>query len=164
MSATAVSLSEYLQTDYRPDVDFIDGELEERNVGEWDHARLQALIERYLGSREAEWGILVVPEQRVQVSATRFRVLDIAVVAARPAGGVITEPPLLCIEILSPEDRATRVQTRIDDYLNMGVPCVWLVDPATRRAWIHTTDGGHEAKDGILTAGRIRLPLSDLGE
>jgi hypothetical protein len=35
MSATAVSLSEYLQTDYRPDVDFIDGELEERNVGEW---------------------------------------------------------------------------------------------------------------------------------
>jgi len=164
MSTTAVPLSEYLHTDYRPDVDYIDGELEERNVGEWDHARLQALIERYLGNREREWGILVVPEQRIQVSPTRFRVPDIAVVATRPATGVITEPPLLCIEILSPEDRATRIQARIDDYLNMGVSCVWLVDPATRRAWIHTPAGSHEAKDGILTAGQIRLPLSDIGE
>jgi len=46
----------------------------------------------------------------------------------------------------------------------MGVPYVWLIDPATRRAWIHTSDGGREAKDGILTAGQIRLPLSDIGE
>jgi len=164
MSTIAVPLSEYLHTDYRPDVDYIDGELEERNVGEWDHARLQALIERYLGNREREWGILVVTEQRIQVSPTRFRVPDIAVVASRPASGVITEPPLLCIEILSPEDRATRVQARIDDYLNMGVSCVWLVDPATRRAWIHTPAGSHEAKDGILTAVQIHLPLSDIGE
>jgi len=164
MITTAVPVSEYLYTDYRPDVDYIDGELEERNVGEWDHARLQALIERYLGNRERDWGILVVPEQRIQVSPTRFRVPDIAVVAKRPAGGVITEPPLLCIEILSPEDRATRVQARIDDYLNMGVRCVWLVDPATRRAWIHTLAGSCEAKDGILTAGQIRLALSDIGE
>jgi Uma2 family endonuclease len=164
MSTTAVPLAEYLRTDYSPDVDYVDGELEERNVGEWDHARLQALIERYLGSHEAEWGVLAVPEQRIQVSATRFRVPDIAVVATRPAAGVVTEPPLLCIEILSPEDRATRIQARIDDYLNMGVPCVWLIDPATRRAWIHTTAGGHEPKDGVLTAGQIRLPLAELGE
>ncbi len=164
MSTTAVPLTEYLHTDYSPDVDYIDGELEERNVGEWDHARLQGLIERFLGSREAEWGILVVPEQRVQVSGTRFRVPDLAVVSSRPTGGIVTEPPLLCIEILSPEDRATRVQARIDDYLNMGVPCVWLIDPATRRAWIYTTEGQREAKDGILTAGRIRLPLADIGE
>ena len=39
-----------------------------------------------------------------------------------------------------------------------------LIDPATRRACIHTTNGGHEAKDGVLTAGHIRLPLSDIGE
>ena len=164
MSITAVPVSEYLYTDYSPDVDYVDGELEERNAGEWDHARLQALIERYLGNREREWGILVVTEQRIQVSPTRFRVPDIAVVASRPASGVVTEPPLLCIEILSPEDRATRVQARIDDYLNMGVPCVWLVDPATRRAWIHTLAGAREAKDGILTADQIRLVLSEIGE
>jgi Uma2 family endonuclease len=164
MSTSAVPLSEYLYTDYSPDVDYIDGELEERNVGERDHSRLQGLITQYLMNREKDWTIFVYVEQRIQVSPTRFRVPDIAVVAKRPASGLITEPPLLCIEILSPEDRATRVQARIDDYLNMGVPCVWLVDPATRRAWMHTPDGSCEAKDGILTAGQIRLALSDIGE
>ena len=164
MSTTAVPLAEYLHTDYSPDVDYIDGELEERNVGERDHSRLQGLITQYLMNREKEWAIFVYVEQRIQVSPTRFRVPDIAVVSARPAAGVITEPPRLCVEILSPEDRATRIQARIDDYLNMGVPYVWLIDPATRRAWIHTSDGGREAKDGTLTAGQIRLPLSDIGE
>ena len=164
MSTTAVPLAEYLHTDYSPDVDYIDGELEERNVGERDHSCLQGLITHYLMNREKEWAIFVYVEQRIQVSTTRFRVPDIAVVSTRPAGGVITEPPLLCIEILSPEDRATRLQARIDDYLNMGVPCVWLIDPATRRAWIHTPEDSREAKHGILTAGQIRLPLSELGE
>ena len=164
MSTTAVPVSEYLYTDYSPDVDYVDGELEERNVGERDHSRLQALITQYLMNRERDWAIFVYVEQRIQIAPTRFRVPDIAVVATRPTSGVITEPPLLCIEILSPEDRATRIQARIDDYLNMGVSCVWLVDPATRRAWIHTPAGSHEAKDGILTAGQIHLPLSDIGE
>jgi len=42
--ATAVPLSEYLNTSYRPDCDYLEGELLERNVGEWDHARLQGLL------------------------------------------------------------------------------------------------------------------------
>jgi Uma2 family endonuclease len=129
-----------------------------------DHAHLQALIERYLGSREADWAVLVVPEQRVQVAATRFRVPDITVVAARPIGGIVTEPPLLCIEILSPEDTNDGLRRRIEDYLRFGVPFVWVIDPAERRGWIWTAEGMREAKDGVLTAGKIRLPLPELGE
>jgi Uma2 family endonuclease len=164
MNVTAVSVAEYLHTDYSPDVDYVDGELEERNVGGWDHARLQSLIERYLGSREKEWGVLVVPEQRVQIATTRFRVPDITVVARRPASGIVTEPPLLCIEILSPEDTHNRLRHRIEDYLRFGVPSVWVIDPRERRGWIWTSDGMREAKDGVLTAGEIRLPLAALGE
>ena len=85
-SATFVPLSEYLETSYRPDCDYLDGELLERNVGEWDHSRLQMLLSRYLSNREKEWGILVVPEQRVQVKARHFRVPDISVLTGpRPA-------------------------------------------------------------------------------
>ena len=65
--AVPVSLQEYLETSYRPDCDYLDGELLERNVGEWDHSRLQGLLCQFLCSHEREWGILVVPEQRVQV-------------------------------------------------------------------------------------------------
>jgi len=38
-----VTLEDYLATGYRPDREWIDGELKERNVGKWEHARVQAL-------------------------------------------------------------------------------------------------------------------------
>ena len=38
-------------------------------------------------------------------------------------------PPLLCVEILSPEDRFGRMEERIADYLKMGVRDVWVIDP-----------------------------------
>ncbi len=77
-----VPLNEYLATSYRPDCEYLDGELLERNVGEWDHSRLQMLLSPYLSNREKQWGIIVVPEQRVQVKATRFRVPDISVLVS----------------------------------------------------------------------------------
>jgi hypothetical protein len=44
MATTAqIALSDYLKTSYDPDLEYVDGELQERNVGETDHARVQAL-------------------------------------------------------------------------------------------------------------------------
>jgi Uma2 family endonuclease len=163
-TVTLVPLSEYLETSYRPDCDYLEGELLERNVGEWDHSRLQGLLFRYLSNREKQWGILVVPEQRVQVKARRFRVPDILVLTGPPIGPIIKEPPFLCIEILSPSDRMAEMQERIDDYLDFGVRYVWLVNPRKRRAFIYTSEGVQEVKDGILYTANpdIRVALSEL--
>jgi Uma2 family endonuclease len=164
-TVTLVPLSEYLETSYRPDCEYLEGELLERNVGEWDHSRLQMLLSRYLSNREKKLGILVVPEQRVQVKARRFRVPDIAVLAGPPpAGPIIQEPPFLCIEILSPSDRMGEMQDRIDDYLDFGVRYVWLINPRNRRAFIYSNAGVQEVKDGILHTGNpdIRVSLAEL--
>jgi Uma2 family endonuclease len=163
--ATVVPLSEYLATSYRPDCEYLDGELLERNVGEWDHSRLQSLLSRYLGNLEKQWGILVVLAQRVQVKATRFRVPDISILAGLPpAGPILVEPPFLCIEILSPSDRMMEMQERIDDYLNFGVRYVWLLHPRTRRAFVYTLDTVQEVKDGMLRTEDpdICVPLAEL--
>jgi Uma2 family endonuclease len=163
--STAVSLSEYLNTCYRPDCDYLEGELLERNVGEWDHARLQGLLYGYLLNREKQLGILVVPEQRVQVKARRFRVPDITVLTGpRPAGGIITKPPFLCVEILSPSDRVVEMQDRIRDYLNFGVRYVWLIDPVTRLTFVHTPGEVQEVTDGVLSTKDpdISVSLLDL--
>jgi Uma2 family endonuclease len=149
-TATSIPLSEYLDTIYRPDRDYVDGEVLERNVGEFDHSRLQGLMYSHLLNHEKEWAVLVVPEQRVQVKATRFRVPDICVLLARPQTGIVTDPPLLCIEILSPSDRITEMQERIDDYLQFGVHTVWVIDPTTRRAQIYTATSIVDVKDGLL--------------
>lgn len=163
-TAVTIPVSEYLETSYRPDCEYIDGELLERNVGEWDHSRLQMVLSYYLCSREKEWGILVLPELRVQVKATRFRVPDITVIMRRPEGGIIKEPPFLCVEILSPRDRMQEMQERIDDYIAFGVKCVWLIHPKTRRAFVYTAEGVREIKDSVLSTENpdIRVPLADL--
>lgn len=53
-TVTYVSVSEYLETSYRPDCEYLEGDLLERNVGEWDHSRLQTLLSRYLVNREKQ--------------------------------------------------------------------------------------------------------------
>src|ERR1017187_5183187 len=150
-AAVAVSVEEYLSTVYRPDCDYIDGEVVERNVGEVDHSRLQILMSYYLVGREKAWGVTAFTEVRVEVKPTRFRVPDIAVVTGPvPKTRILREPPLLCVEILSPENRMVKVQEGVEDYLSFGVPCVWIVNPTTRRGFVCTKDGMVEAKDGIL--------------
>lgn len=162
---TAVSIDEYLNTSYRPDCDYVDGELLERNVGEWDHSRLQASLTHYLMGREKQFGILVATEQRVQVSAARFRIPDIVVLTGRvPPGPILRDPLFLCIEILSPSDRMTEMQERIDDYIAFGVQYVWVINPQNRRGFIYRADGIDEVKDGVFTTKEphIRVSLSEI--
>jgi hypothetical protein len=72
------------------------------------------------------------------------------VAADSPREQIITHPPILCIEVLSPKDRISRLQDRVDDYFAMGVPHVWILDPESRRGYHYTVDGMREAKDGIF--------------
>ncbi len=161
---TPISIDEYLHTSYRPDCDYVDGIVVERNVGEKDHSTVQRKLILFLGNRQTEWGILVYPEQRVQVKPNRFSVPDVCVVRAdAPDEQILTHPPLLCIEILSPDDRMSQMLDRVKDYLDLGVPSVWVIDPQTRRAQIYTSGAAREVLDGTLRAQmNIAVPLREL--
>jgi len=155
MGTTAVtnrmSVEEYLRTPFRPDVDYVDGVIEERNLGEWDHAGLQSILDRMLGAMEDEWRIYSSIELRVQTSATRFRVPDVCVTDARNTMEQIPrKPALLCIEVKSPEDRLLRMFERAKDFHRMGVEQVWVFDPETLKAWVSTRDGVQEWSGGLL--------------
>ncbi|MGA2538963.1 MAG: Uma2 family endonuclease [Terracidiphilus sp.] len=125
-------LEEYLAKSYRPDREFVDGEIRERKVGKWEHARVQWLLAVWFGNHEKEWGITGSTEQRVRVSDNRVRVPDLVVLAAGPQPDVLVAPPLLVIEILSPDDSYSDTQERAQDYRAMGVETVWIIDPKTR--------------------------------
>jgi Uma2 family endonuclease len=127
-----IPLQEYLATSYRPDCEYVDGEVRERNVGKWEHARVQWLLALWFGNHEKEWGITGSTEQRVRVSAIRVRVPDLVVLTAGAPPDVLTDPPLLVIEILSPDDSYSDTQERAKDYREMGVETVWIIDPKTR--------------------------------
>ncbi len=160
-AAVLVPLSEYLGHTYHPDCEYIDGMVQERNVGEISHSDAQGRTYLFLQTKIR--GFWSGVEVRVQIRADRYRIPDVTIVrGGKPEGRVITAPPEVAVEILSPDDRAADVQDKIDDYLAFGVPCVWVIRPETRRAWIHTTDGAREPKDGFLRnpAGDITVPLS----
>jgi hypothetical protein len=40
-----------MQTSYRPDREYVDGELLERNVGKWEHGRIQSLLALWFGNQ-----------------------------------------------------------------------------------------------------------------
>jgi Uma2 family endonuclease len=161
-----VTLYEYLHSDYQPDMDYVDGVLEERNLGEYDHADLQGELIALFRSHRKEWTVNAFPELRVQVGPTRYRVPDVCVLRAdQKRSQVIADPPLLCIEILSPEDRFTRIRARCDDYFRMGVPTAWVFDPAGRVALVLRPDGTMTThRDGSLTLDGtpVSISLSDL--
>jgi Uma2 family endonuclease len=120
-SVAGVSVEEYLSTAYRPDCDYIEGEVRERNVGEYDHGRLQAGLAIWFGNHERDWRIRVVVEQRVRVGAGRFSIPDVCVIDwSRPIEQVFTAPPLICIEVLSKDDSLRSIRERVDAYLVSG--------------------------------------------
>jgi Uma2 family endonuclease len=163
-ASTVVPLSEYLNTTYDPDCEWVAGELKERNLGELPHASVQLFFATFFAARRRELGIRAYPELRVQVSADRYRVPDVVVLrGGDPADAIVVVPPLLCIEVLSREDRASELQEKIDDYLRMGVEIVWVVDPRLRTAVMVDASGRQQRVEELTVPGTaIRIPRGDV--
>ena len=163
-SPMLLSMAEYLRTSYQPDVDFVDGEIEERHLGEFEHNTLQVAVGSFFWARRKEWNIHPVTEQRIQVAGNRVRIADVAVLRGdAPREKVIVTPPLVCVEILSPEDRLSRTKLVLADYLVMGVANIWLIDPIYRAAFTFDGAGLHEADPTQLRAAGTAISL-DLTE
>jgi Uma2 family endonuclease len=166
-SATLTPVEEYLNTSYDPDREYVDGEVVERNLGEKTHGRIQRKLLVHFELHAKELGIESFPEQRVQVSRTRFRIPDVTVVKlSQEQGEIFTNPPHLCVEILSKDDTMQYMQQKIDDYLNFGVSYVWIINPRNRKGYVVTLEGMFEAKSGVLETKdpAIGVPLAVLFE
>ena len=129
-TTTHVPVEVYLQADYEHDCDYVDGHIEERPVGEYDHSTWQAVLVAFFTAKGKELGVRVRPELRVQAAATRYRVPDVTLLSRdAPMEQIITHPPLAVFENMSPEDRMPRVLERLADYGTMGIPEIWVIDP-----------------------------------
>jgi Uma2 family endonuclease len=158
-----VSLEEYMATSYSPDCEYIDGVVVERNLGQGKHAYTQGEILAKIRERIASRGLMALPELRVQVARRRVRIPDICVTGQLEETLIV--PPRLCVEVLSPDDRWSRVNASIRDYQAMGVPCIWVVDPYSSRAWIFEDENPPaEVHDGRLVAHQlgIEIPLAEV--
>lgn len=138
-TAVHIPVSEYLATSYRPDCDYVDGEVHERHLGSRPHSYLQTCLAEWFNQRFDQFGCIAGTELRVRIALDRVRVPDVCVVtedAPNDEDAALETPPLACIEVLSPDDRLPRIQERIDDFVRMGVTNVWVFDPASHQVWV----------------------------
>jgi Uma2 family endonuclease len=148
---TAISVEEYLRTSY-PDLDkeYRDGEVLERTMPDLLHSRTQILLGTFFVSSERASGLYACTELRVQIAPNVFRIPDVSVFPGKPAGSVPKDPPLIAVEILSPDDRMSEVLNKLEEFQQWGVHHVWLVDPHAKRMYSY---------DGSLTpAPALRIP------
>ncbi len=161
-SSVHIPIGEYMATTYRPDREYVDGELLERNVGKYEHARIQALLAAWFFNHERDWNVVVVTEQRVQVSSNRVRIPDVALITPGRQPDVLVDPPLLVVEILSPDDSYAEMTRRCGDYLRMGVGTIWIVDPTNRTGHV-CIDGSWTERNSLDVPGTpIALQLPEL--
>src|ERR1700689_5129660 len=99
---SAVSLDEYLRTDYDPDVEYVDGVLVERNIGDWLHSLVQSNVIFALGQKHPR--IYAIPGLRSQTKPTRSRLPDMGVLLAPPKTRYLLDAAHIAIEILSESD------------------------------------------------------------
>jgi len=161
---TLMSVEEYRHASFDgPDCEYLDGEIVERNVGELPHGKIQGNLIRLFWQHYPRLGLLVVPEIRIQIHSTRFRVADIAVWRDENVGSPIpVVPPFLAIEILSPEDRMVRMAPKVQEYLSIGVEWVWVVDPEEKSALIYSRQNPGGSLAEVLTTRNpeIQIPLA----
>ena len=160
MSATAiVSVEDYLRRTGKPYCEYIDGVLYPKAMATTLHGLIQKILMALLDRQ----GVQSLPEVTVRLTATKDLVPD--VIADRTLQAPYpTQPVLLCVEILSPEDRVGAMLAKCEEYHAWGVPFCWVIDPEKQTAWQYHAASEPERVDrgGILTAGDLRVPLDDL--
>jgi Uma2 family endonuclease len=159
------TVREYLSTSWSPDREFVNGRIEERNLGEKEHSIIQRFLTVLFALKRVEWGVEVFPELRTQTAARNFRVPDVLVVRAGESfDRYVTHPPLIAVEILSPEDTLRAMQGKAAEYRRFGIENIWIIDPEPRLTYRYTAAGLEEVHTGELAVPGtpIRVVLSEL--
>ena len=155
---TLISVEEYLRTSYSPDMEYVDGELVELNVGDPLHSMVQSNVIFALRSKYKS--VKVLPEVRSRVSKTRFRLPDVCVTMSLPATKVLNDPPFVAIEILSEDDRMTRVIERLQEFADAGTPNIWVIDPRLKKMFTFHGNTLEEVLSDVMATGDPRLELT----
>ena len=146
-SKTLIPVEEFLKMSFDgPEPEYLDGEIVERHLGSFEHSKAQGRLLECFRSLKQSFPLFAYPELTLQISPTRRRVADIAVLVEPPQEGqrYPTEPPAFAIEIVSEDDRQVEILEKLAEYHAWGVKNIWVVDPWTRKFLVYDSSGYHE--------------------
>lgn len=156
---TLVPLAEYLATSYDPDVEYVDGVLVERNVGDWLHSLIQSNLIYALRRKYPH--LFAVPELRSRTRETRYRLPDVSVLLHVPETRFLLEAAHIAIEILSEDDRMSQVLEKLAEYEAAGIAHIWLVEPRLELLSVYS-GGSLNRVERLTTPEGIELTPEDV--
>jgi Uma2 family endonuclease len=147
-------------------VEFVSGAILEKPMS-IESSFIEAVVARILGNAAAKSGGAWIfgSSMGFQCFAgepAKFRKPDVSVVRSErmvgidPKSGFLRIPPDLAVEVLSPNDLASEISEKVEDYLRNGFELVWVVDPVTRTVMVRDGQGAvflHEQDE--ITAARV---------
>ncbi len=164
--------------------ELVDGELVERVMGaeaSWVAGKLHSLLEAYGESSKSGWSFVADLGYRCFDGRPKLvRKPDVSFVRRErlPGGlpkGDLRIPPGLAVEVVSPNETVYELDEKVEEYLAVGVPLVWVVNPQTRTVIVHRPDGrltklreadelsGEDVLPGFRCAVRDFLPPAGTG-
>ncbi len=160
-----VSVDEYLSMVFEHDCEYVDGMILDRDLGEFEHAYVQGILVTLFNNHRGDWGVYALPEQRVQTQKTHFRVPDVVVLRVGSVREpILTHPPLLAIEVQSPDIPLRRTELKAAEFLAFGIEYVWVIDPYARVAYRGMPQGLELVRVGELTIPEtpIRVDVQEI--
>jgi Uma2 family endonuclease len=155
---TLISVEEYLNTSYDPDVEYVDGVLVERNVGDWLHSWVQRnLIVAFTVKYPS---IYAVPELRSKTRETRYRLPDVCVLLQWPETPYLMDAAFIAIEVLSQRDSMSSMMEKLAEYDRKGVKHIWVIDPRLQTIHVYGDGVLNEVKGESVATDEPRLELT----
>ena len=156
MSTTATA-TRYTPEDLlkMPDGDqyeLVDGQLVERNMSMWSSfvaGRIFGILAPFCEQHRLGWPFPegmsyqcfpLYPEKIRRPDFSFIRHTRLALALARTKGHCPVAPDL-AVEVVSPNDTAYEVDEKVQEFLSVGVPLVWVVNPEQRTVAIHRWGG-----------------------
>ena len=154
--AAGLSLDEFLDRGYEHS-ELLGGEVRPKPLPTWRHGRMEARLTLALTPL---FGERLAPEVNLKIG-DESPLPDFIVVRSVTPGlyrGIVADPPLLCVEAVSPSQTPAELFAKCQRYRRFGVPYCWVIDPDTKRAWEMMDTGGFvEVKENFLTPPGIPL-------
>jgi len=147
--------------------EFIDGQYVERVIGTETHSELQLRRTNQLRPLAKARGAKALQEWTI-ARGEEWLIPDVLVTfpnrAETDSRGYLISPPFLCVEIISLGQSLAELFRKCYRYNEWGVPHCWIIDSQVRACFEY--HGGKDFTladaDGLLTAGDIRLSVTDI--
>lgn len=147
------------------DGEVVDGLLVEDEMTDFVHEVVVAFfIEVFRGWARTHGGLVAGSDARFAVSESRGRKADVCVYFSGdprpPARGIVTVPPAVLLEVVSPRPRDARRDRvdKVEEYASFGVRYYWIIDPQLRTLEIYERGAdGRYVRALSAASGRLDL-------